>query len=212
MKPKTTSEEEKTATADSAAAESRALHLRNSLDRHSKVFSIIIILAVVLPAVAVGAQVSPTRWTLPAAPDFRMYDVETLQWIKMSDYARKNDANPGRVVFIDFMATWCVACKLSMPDLRALHALYSSDPSFAMMSVTTDPTDNDTLMKQFKQDYFANWTFAIPMFASVAGSLYGVNAYPTYVIVNRDGQIAYRSVGTTPLNTMSSQVDRILNG
>ncbi len=179
--------------------------LRAALAKHSRLVSAAIIVAMVIPIVAVGAQVSPQKRTLPTAPNFRANDVETGGLIRLSDYL-------GKVVFIDFMATWCVTCKASMPELEQLNSKYFSTISFVMISITTSVSDNISLMKQFKSEYQANWTFVVPLPFAMYGIErdYGVNAYPTYVIVDREGQIAYRTVGLTPLQTLISRIDQTL--
>jgi len=177
--------------------------LGDTLAKHAKILSVFIIVMMALPIAAVGMRISPQERTLPPALDFRMLDVETGNTMRLSDYM-------DRVVFIDFMATWCVTCRQSMADLEQIYDRYFSTLSFIMLSVTTSTTDNVSLMRDFKNDYSANWTFAIPMFVVDVGMDYGVNGYPTYIIVDRDGQIAYRSVGLTPLSTMVSRIDEIL--
>lgn len=180
--------------------------MREFLTRNSKVVSILIIAAVVAPSIFVAAQIAPVRRTLPAAKDFRMQATDGTTWIPLSSYL-------GRVVLIDFMATWCLTCKESMPDLASIYRNYSSNPAFVMLSVTASSDDTLSEMSQFKATYSANWTFAVPeSFANIwRDYFFNDIPFPTYVLLDREGQIIYRSEGLTPLRTLSQQIGSALN-
>ena len=178
------------------------------LTAHAKVMSILIVAAIVVPVVAVVVQVSPVKRFLPAAKDFFMVETDGVTNRHLSDYL-------GKVVFLDLMATWCTACRQSMPDLQRIYDAYAGKP-FVLLSVTTyylSPYENDnvSLMKAFKEEFSANWTFAVPYDAPSVARNYGVDAYPTYAILDREGQIVYRSVGLVPLGTLNSYIDQALN-
>jgi thiol-disulfide isomerase/thioredoxin len=181
--------------------------VRTFLAARDKLLCIAITVAVVVPLVAVAAQVRPSTKGLPVAEDFRMWDTKTIRNIGLSDYR-------GKVVFLDIMATWCVVCKEQMPDLMTLNATYGGD-SFVMLSVTGDPDLNVTLefrlMEEYRAEFSANWTFAIPVDAFALDRAYVVTGFPTTVVIDRDGLMTYRAVGRVPLETLVSQVEAALN-
>jgi len=181
--------------------------VRTFLAARDKVLSIAITVAVVVPLVAVAAQVRPSTKGLPVAEDFRMWDTRTMRNLGLSDFR-------GKVVFLDIMATWCVVCKEQMPDLIAINETYGGD-SFVMLSVTGDPDLNLTLefllMEEYRAEFSANWTFAIPVDAYEVDRAYVVTGFPTTVIIDRDGLMTYRAVGRIPLATLVAHVESTLN-
>ncbi len=186
---------------------SLTIAIRKSLTAHAKIISILIIAAIVVPIVAVAVQISPVKRTLPAAKDFFMVETDGVTNEHLSDYL-------GKVVFLDLMATWCTACRQSMPDLQRIYDAYAGKP-FVLLSVTTyylSPYENDDVskMKAFKEEFSAKWTFAVPYDAPSVATNYGVDAYPTYVILDPEGQIIYRAVGLVPLGTLTSYIDQAL--
>ncbi len=179
-----------------------AYKLNDILTARSKVISVLIVAAVIVPVVAVAAQTSITVRTYPDSIDFRMRDVVNQEWLYLSDYR-------GKVVLLDFMYTRCPVCMETMPDLAQIHQLYSSQP-FVLLSVTASIADNITSMQQFKATYSANWTFAIPFNIFQVAEDYGVDAYPTQVIVDTEGRITYKSVGHDPFALLTSKIDETL--
>ena len=117
--------------------------------------------------------------TLPAAAGRRLDGVEE----DLSAFA-------GKVVFIDFWATWCAPCVKALPALRELDDELA-DSAFALLSVSADD-DLETVVK-FQQGEpmpWANWHVGDD------GELlraWGVRAYPTYILVDGDGVILARA-------------------
>ena len=184
-------------------APSGVSRIRTFLIARDRILCIAIVLAVVAPTVAVAAKVTPSTVGLPAARDFGMWDTQTLDSIRLSDYR-------GKVVFLDIMATWCVPCQESMPDLRTIHANYAGD-SFVMLSVTGDPLDTLAKMEDYRTRYFANWTFGVPVDALQLRYDYLATGFPTVVIIDGAGLMTYRAVGRVPLATLIAHVEDTLN-
>ena len=102
---------------------------------------------------------------------------------RLSDYA-------GRVVLLDFWATWCAPCVAALPEKRQLVAELSAD-RFALLSISVD-AELQTVT-EFLEDEpmpWANWH--VGMMSEVAGALH-VGAYPTYVLIDEEGEILART-------------------
>lgn len=173
------------------------------LASRSRVLSVAIVVAVVVPVIAVAVQISPsTDDFLPLALDFRMWDTQTLEPIRLSDFR-------GTTVLLDFMATWCISCNESMPALLAIRDRYSPD-SLVMLSVTADRWDSPDKMERYRTDFNAGWTFAVPLDTVEVSSAYDVSAYPTTVVVNADGRMTFRAVGLVSLETLVTPIEQAL--
>lgn len=101
----------------------------------------------------------------------------------------------GKVVVLDFWATWCPPCLEQMPALEAI----ANDPELAeevmILSVNTDEETEDRLMKIDEFLYREDLSLRTLLDRGEVQSLYGVAAIPALVIIDRQGVVAYRSDG-----------------
>ena len=133
---------------------------------------------------------NPKRAGDPLAPGF---DVKTLQGDEIS-----LDQLSGKIVVMDFWATWCGPCRNSVPELKALTKKYSSS-KLALISFSAD---ND---EQAWRDFIAKHDMEWPQYWDRDGRVrnaFGVNAFPTYLVVDEEGFIRERIVGLNPQLTV----------
>ncbi len=91
----------------------------------------------------------------------------------------------GKVVYLDFWASWCGPCRKSLPELNKLRAELAGR-DFEVVAVNLDENAEDGLgfLKQFPVDY--------PIAADSSGKLpeaYGVEAMPTSYIIDQQGVV-----------------------
>ncbi len=155
----------------------------------------IIILALaflVLPQVSFGEPpkgIVPTKIAV-AAPDFNL---KTLNGgvFKLSSYK-------GKVVIINFWATWCPPCIAEMPSLEALWERYS-DEGLVIVGVTGDMGNVSGVKRSVKN---MDLTFPIVLDPKrAARSAYVVGFFPTTYIVGREGKIRSRVIGEVDWNS-----------
>lgn len=122
------------------------------------------------------------------APDFTLIDLDGNPF-KLSDFG-------GRVILLDFMATWCGPCRSSMPGLVALHEEVGEE--VVMISIGVDPVyDNEERLREWVNEWGAEWIHVRDLADPPLMQLYGVTGIPTYVIVDKNGDIRFRHVGLT---------------
>ena len=119
--------------------------------------------------------------TLPEVIGTRVDGVEE----SLSDYR-------GRVVLLDFWATWCVPCIDVLPDLRKLVEELPAD-RFALVAISVD--EELETVTRFMQDEPMPWTNWHAGLGSNIARLLRVQGYPTYVLVDEDGRILARPMG-----------------
>lgn len=97
----------------------------------------------------------------------------------------------GKVLLLDFWATWCAPCIASLPDVERLQNLLA-DRDFQVITISID--DNVELVGEFMEDRmdlpYVNW------FVGVQSKLYddwAIQGVPTYIAVDRDGLVLGRS-------------------
>ncbi|MDR2210945.1 MAG: TlpA family protein disulfide reductase [Spirochaetaceae bacterium] len=103
----------------------------------------------------------------------------------------------GKVVFLNFWATWCGPCRAEMPSMEALYQHFK-EAGFEMVAVNY--RENRKTVNAFTEQF--NLTFPISLDPSGRiNGLYGVEAFPTTYIIDREGKIVTRVVGSLNWNT-----------
>jgi thioredoxin-like negative regulator of GroEL len=97
----------------------------------------------------------------------------------------------GKVVLIDFWGTWCAPCVAAVPGLRAMSKRMEKSP-FVLVSVSTD-TDEATL-REFVTKNRMTWPQVWDKDHEITRK-WGINSYPTYVLVSPEGEIVYSARG-----------------
>lgn len=156
-------------------------------------------LAIILLAVIVAFKaMQPPSGSL--APNFMLSDVRG-ETFSLSDFK-------GKVVVLDFMATWCSACKEEVSHLRDLSEEYSAQVTIITISV--DPTlDTTERLQKFVGDHAITWYVARDT-ANVNRD-YGISVIPALVIIDQNGYIRARFEDVTPASALSKEIDKLLS-
>jgi cytochrome c biogenesis protein CcmG/thiol:disulfide interchange protein DsbE len=100
----------------------------------------------------------------------------------------------GKVVLLNFWATWCGPCRAEIPDLIALQTKYKDQLVVIGLSVDEGKTANDAV-KAFVAEHKLNYPVAI-VDGTVEKLFGGVTSIPSTFVLNPDGKIVQRHVGT----------------
>jgi cytochrome c biogenesis protein CcmG/thiol:disulfide interchange protein DsbE len=101
------------------------------------------------------------------------------------------EAYAGKVVVLDFWASWCVPCRRSFPWLNAMHEKYSDD-GLVIIGVNLDMERADA--ERFLQEYPASFTILYDDKQELARQ-FEVVAMPSSYVIGRDGQVIARHMG-----------------
>jgi peroxiredoxin len=119
------------------------------------------------------------------APEFVLKDTGGKS-VRLSDYR-------GKVVLLEFWATWCPPCKLAIPDLNELHERYKGK-DFALLSISVD--DSLDTLKPFVEEYGIK--FPVLVNDAEVERLYGIINIPATLIIDKEGNIAGKHLGYVP--------------
>ena len=100
----------------------------------------------------------------------------------------------GKVVVMDFWATWCPPCKAAMPGLQALHEKYKDRDVVVLGMNCMERGDPVGYMRS------NNYTYGLVTGADNFAQQYGVRGIPTFVVIGVDGQIIHQASGFSPAN------------
>ena len=120
--------------------------------------------------------------------------------VKLSDYR-------GKVLLLDFWATWCVPCKVEIPAFVDLYKTYKAK-GFEVIGVVA--MDEFTKAKPFVQQYGINYTVLNGVDREDIEDAFGpLFALPTSLIIARDGRICARHVGLPPMKSKDPSVNDV---
>ena len=133
------------------------------------------------PAMRTGLQIGDL------APAF------TLQTLDGKTLTR--DGLKGKVVLLDFWATWCAPCRKALPELKDLRQKNAGQP-LVIVSVSVD--QDRKVVESFAGSNGMSWPQAWDEGGRVTGGVFRVSDFPSYVVLDAEGRITYRQRGWSP--------------
>ena len=97
----------------------------------------------------------------------------------------------GKVVLINFWATWCPPCRAEIPDLVALQDKYRDQLQIIGVSEDEGPIDG---VRRFAADHHVNYP-VVMMSPEIDKMFPGIGALPTSFVIDRDARIVQKHVG-----------------
>ena len=133
-------------------------------------------------------KAAPSDFSLPAASS------------AVPEYLQKTinlGSLKGKVVLLNFWATWCGPCRIEMPSMELLYQKYR-DMGFEILAVSSGERSSD--VTAFMQANGFSFPAVLDLNGAVSRS-YGIQAIPTSYIIDRDGMIILRLVGSFEWDT-----------
>jgi len=146
-----------------------------------------------------NTMVQQKEKTYPLAPDFTLKDLNGKS-VTLSDHK-------GKVVIIDFWATWCPPCRKGIPELVEMQQTYGSD-KLVILGISVDQAEAG-VVKDFASSYKINYPvlFYTPEVVAAYG---GIEAIPTTFIVDKEGKVRQWVQGYQPKMFFTRIVDSLL--
>lgn len=140
------------------------------------------------------------------AKDFTLVDQNGETHI-LSDYK-------GKVVFLNFWATWCPPCKAEMPDIQALYEERGLNKEDVVVIGVASPNLGKEGSEEDIKNYLTENELSFPVVFDIDGSAvmnYQISAYPTTFIIDKDGNVEGYVPGAIPKDFMDKIIDDVLN-
>ena len=113
----------------------------------------------------------------------------------------------GKVVLVNFWATWCPPCRFETPALVDLHTKYA-DRGFTVAGITMDEEPQDTV-PEFVKKYGISYPILTP--TEQLSLMDRVEALPTSILIDKSGRIARTYVGLVTETGLSDDIEALLS-
>ncbi len=128
------------------------------------------------------------------AADFHLPDLEGGT-VFLSGYR-------GKVILVNFWATWCIPCRKEMP---ALERLWRNTKSSGLAVIAIDVGDDDVAIRSFLQRIDPPPSFTIGLDRNLAvAKLWRVDGMPTSFLIGADGRIAFQAIGAVEFDSVKT--------
>jgi thiol-disulfide isomerase/thioredoxin len=131
-------------------------------------------------------------------PEIRLPDLEGRQWTLAE---RK-----GKVLLVNFWATWCAPCRGEIPDLEKLASDFRG-PEFELVGIAMDE-DGPKVVRDFVARTKVGYTILLPSNRAIAES--GIDILPTTYLVDRKGRLAKAFSGAINRRQVAQDIRELL--
>lgn len=146
------------------------------------------------PAVSAGAGAIGSK-----APDFELPDLSGKN-VRLSELA-------GKVVILNFWATWCGPCRQEVPDFVRLQSKYR-DQGLTIVGLSLD-ADGARAVRPFAEEYDVNYTMLLAN-DETADRFGGILGIPTTFVLDRQGKVVKKFIGKMDLKTFEEAIQPLL--
>ncbi len=148
-----------------------------------------------------GQQAPELRWTSPDGSVATLTDLDGNE-VRLADLR-------GKLVWLNFWATWCPPCQAETPVLRELDEAYR-DRGLEIIAIAVQETSIDNV-QAYADRYELGYRIAFDASAN-AFDLYRVFALPTQVVIGSDGTVLQIINGPVTLESASARIEAWLPG
>ena len=160
--------------------------------------SLVLLLSVLMATLCEGSSQSPVDPLHKAAPQFKRTDLNGRS-IDLRDYR-------GKVVLLNFWATWCASCQMELPRFEAWQKQYGKD---GLQVLTISMDDGDAPVRKTVRRLHLD--LPVVMGDAKLGEAYGgVLGLPVTFLIGRDGVVAAKIKGETDLGVLEARLRRLL--
>jgi len=146
------------------------------------------------------------------APDFTLLDQYGVEHT-LSEYK-------GKVVFLNFWATWCGPCQMEMPDIQAVYEEFGENAGdLVVLGVANPKTEekpyNNDVTEEEVAAFLEDGGYTYPVVMDLTGEIfayYGIQAFPTTFMIDKAGNVYGYVSGSLTREMIDSIIDQTFEG
>ena len=145
--------------------------------------ALLALFVLLIPVMAAAGPLKPVKGSVLAS-DFVTRDLAG-RTVRFNSFQ-------GKVVLLNFWATWCATCRKEMPSMEALHQAYKNK-GLVVLAISQDQVNASVV-----QAYVAEMKMSFPVWHDrdgLVGRQYGIPGVPMSYLIGADGRVAYRVTG-----------------
>lgn len=151
------------------------------------------------PLAAAGAPACPAN-AKPANLNYTLKDLNDKP-VRLADYK-------GKVILLDFWATWCIPCKTEIPWFSEFQTRYAPNGLQVLGVSVDDPLDKLVpYARELKMNYPVLQGLHQDAFQDAYGPMWGI---PVTVVISRDGKICGKHMGLTTKDVIENEIKALL--
>jgi len=137
-----------------------------------------------------------------SAPSFRARTLDGSQTVS-------NDDLKGKVIFVDFWASWCAPCLKSLPEFEHLQTSFSGRDDVVVLAINLDENPQDAT--KFVNKLSVSYKILVDTEGKIP-ELFGVSTMPSSFVIDKEGIIRYVHKGykSGDVNIIKSQIEQLL--
>lgn len=118
------------------------------------------------------------------------------------------DEQDGKVLLLNFWATWCAPCRKEIPDLIDLQNELGSE-GLTVIGISLD-REGESAVRPFMEQHGINYPIVIDTSQELESTFGPLQALPTTLVVNPEGTITRRIIGIFPTEQMRPELEAML--
>jgi len=152
--------------------------------------------------------------------DSETKDVPIIDFTLIDQYGNEHTLSDykGKVVFLNFWATWCPPCRKEMPDIQSLYNEYNQNhDDVIFLGVANPRNENNMNTREVDKDgiikFLEDNELDFPVVFDESGEVfnfYGISSLPTTFLINKDGNIVGYAPGMLTKDIMESVIEQTL--
>jgi len=154
--------------------------------------------AVGIPSLVSSAEAAPAG-EARKAPAWKLTDLDGKA-VSSADFE-------GKVILLDFWATWCPPCRMMIPGMVELQETYR-EKGLVIIGVSLDEQGPEVVRK-FNKEFNVNYTSLMGT-EKVVEDFGGIRGIPTSFLIDRDGNIVRKHVGYLPKEKLETDIKPLL--